>query len=70
MTLDRFSPYFENEVIRKRPYLRREWCVGVVEHAVREEPQEKNRVRFYVPIAELGGATASGIHVRGPPYNS
>ena len=40
----RYTPYFEQEVLRKRPYLQREWCTWVIEHAVREEPQEDNRV--------------------------
>lgn len=51
----RYTPYFEQEVLRKRPYLRREWCIWVIEHAVREEPQEDNRVRFWAAIPELEG---------------
>lgn len=50
-----FTRYFENEVLRKRPYLRKAWCVYVVEHAVRVEPQEQNRYRFWAAIPELGG---------------
>jgi hypothetical protein len=26
-----FTEYFEREVLRKRPYLRREWCIRVIE---------------------------------------
>jgi hypothetical protein len=33
----RFTDYFEREVLRKRPYLRREWCIAVLEHPVRVE---------------------------------
>ena len=50
----RFTPYFENEVLRKRPYLRREWCIAVVEHPLRVEPQEGNRYRFWAAVPELG----------------
>lgn len=50
-----FTNYFEQEVLRKRPYLRREWCVQVVEHPVRVERQEDNRWRFWAPVAELPG---------------
>ena len=50
-----YTPYFENEVLRKRPYLRKEWCIFVIENAVRSEPQEHNRHRFWAAIAELGG---------------
>jgi hypothetical protein len=51
----RYSSYFEQVVLHKRPYLKREWCVYVIEHAVRSEPQEPNRWRFWAPIAELEG---------------
>ena len=50
-----YTSYFEREVLRKRPYLKREWCVFVVENAVRSEQQEENRWRFWGPIEELGG---------------
>jgi len=51
----RFTKYFENEVLRKRPYLKREWCVRVVENALKQEPQEDNRVRFWGAAPELDG---------------
>lgn len=51
----RFTDYFENEVLRKRPYLRKEWCVRVCEKPLRVEPQEHNRFRFWGEIEELGG---------------
>ncbi len=51
----RFTEYFEQEVLRKRPYLRREWCVAVVERPLRAESQEDNRVRFWAAVPELGG---------------
>jgi hypothetical protein len=51
----RYTDYFENEVLRKRPYLRREWCVRVLENPIRVEPQEHNRYRIWGAIEELGG---------------
>jgi len=51
----RFTTYFEKQVLRKRPYLRREWCVYVIENPVRSEPQEGNRWRFWAAIADLNG---------------
>ena len=51
----RFTEYFENEVLRKRPYLRREWCIRAVENPIRVEPQEHNRYRFWAKIEELEG---------------
>lgn len=51
----KFTSYFENEVLRKRPYLRKEWCISVLEHAIHSEPQEKNRYRFWAAVPELDG---------------
>lgn len=46
MTEYHFTAYFENEALRKRPYLRKEWCIRIVEHPIREEAEENNRFRF------------------------
>ena len=50
----RFTPYFNDVVLRKRPYLQREWCIAVIEHPVRVESQEDNRLRFWGVVPELG----------------
>ena len=50
-----FTDYFENDVLRKRPYLKKEWCLRVVENPIRVEPQEHNRFRFWGEIEELEG---------------
>ena len=50
-----FTPYFENEVLRKRPYLTKELCIRVVDQPIRVEPQEGNRHRFWAAVPELGG---------------
>lgn len=50
-----YTAYFENHVLRKRPYLRKEWCEYVVEHPIRAEAQERNRYRFWAAIPALGG---------------
>lgn len=51
----KFTEYFEKEVLRKRPYLKKEWCIRVLENALRSEPQEGNRYRFWGRIEELEG---------------
>lgn len=51
----RFTDYFENAVLKKRPYLRKDWCIRVLENPIRSEPQEHNRYRFWGEIAELEG---------------
>jgi hypothetical protein len=48
----RFTAYFE-KVLRKRPYLRREWCARVLDAPIRSTPQEKNRHRFWGKVPEL-----------------
>lgn len=50
-----FTTYFEKQVLRKRPYLKREWCVYTIENAVRSESQDGNRWRFWTPVADLNG---------------
>jgi len=50
-----FTDYFEREVLRKRPYIRKEWCIRVCESAIKVEPQEHNRFRFWGEIEELEG---------------
>jgi len=57
-----FTEYFEKAVLKKRLYLRREWCVHVLEHPIRSEPQEHNRYRFWGEIAELEGGTCAWSH--------
>ncbi|WP_447974090.1 hypothetical protein [Nitrospira sp. Kam-Ns4a] len=51
----KFTDYFEKEVLRKRPYLKREWCIRVLDNPIRSEHQEKNRYRFWGHIEELEG---------------
>lgn len=50
-----FTDYFERQVLRKRPYLKREWCIAVIEQPVRVERQENNRYRFWGVVPQLEG---------------
>ncbi|MEI8185400.1 MAG: hypothetical protein WCG19_01775 [Chlorobiaceae bacterium] len=51
----KFTPYFENEVLLKRPYIKKQWCIEVIEHPIKMEKQENNRYRFWGIIDELDG---------------
>ena len=51
----KFTDYFEKEVLRKRPYLKKEWCIRVCEKPLKIESQEHNRYRFWGEIEELEG---------------
>ena len=53
MTEYKFTHYFVNEILRKRQYIKKEWCIRVIENPLRVEPQEKNRFRFWGKVEEL-----------------
>ena len=50
-----FTEYFEKAVLRKRPYLKKEWCIRVLKNPIRSERQENSRQRFWAEISELEG---------------
>ncbi len=49
----KFTAYFDNEVLRKRPYLKKEWCIRIIERPLRVAVQSDNRVRFWGRINEF-----------------
>ena len=51
----KFTDYFEKEVLRKRPYIKKKWCIEILEKPIRVESQENNRFRFWGVIDEYGG---------------
>ena len=51
----KFTDYFEKEVLRKRPYIKKEWCIHVLENPLRVEEQEGNRFRFWGIVENLEG---------------
>jgi len=40
------TAYFREQVLRKRPYLKVEWCLEVIAKPERREVQTDGRVRF------------------------
>lgn len=46
--------YFEEQVLRKRPYIQREWCELALRQPAHRETQADGRVRYWVYIPELG----------------
>jgi hypothetical protein len=48
--------YFEEQVLRKRPYIQREWCRAVLAAPIRRELQSDGRMRFWGRISEMDGA--------------
>ena len=47
--------YFEEQVLRKRPYLRREWCERILADPLRRELQPDGRIRHWGTVPELQG---------------
>ena len=39
--------YFEEQVLRKRPYIQRDWCRDVLASPIRREVQTDGRIRFW-----------------------
>ena len=48
----RTTSYFEEQVLRKRPYIRREWCAAVLTNPLRREAQADGRVRYWGTITD------------------
>ena len=46
--------YFEEQVLRKRTYLRREWCESALMKPCKIEIQPDGRYRYWIYIEEIG----------------
>lgn len=46
--------YFEEQVLRKRPYLRRVWCERALQEYAKREVEPQGRVRYWYFVPELG----------------
>jgi poly(A) polymerase len=51
----KFTRYFEEQVLRKRPYIEREWCAAVLAAPIRREVQTDGRIRFWGRITLPSG---------------
>lgn len=49
----KFTRYFEEVVLRKRPYVTKELAIYVIEHSQKTERQDDNRYRFWKRIQEF-----------------
>mgnify|MGYP005812656417 CR=1 FL=1 len=49
------TTYFREQVLRKRPYLRAEWCERVVKAPIAREVQSDGRIRYWGTVAEMPG---------------
>ena len=46
--------YFSEQVLRKRPYIKREWCAQALRDPACREVQPDGRIRHWIFIPELG----------------
>jgi hypothetical protein len=46
--------YFDEQVLRKRPYIERQWCAEVIARPLRREVQPDGRVRFWGIVTRPG----------------
>ena len=49
------TDYFREQVLRKRPYLKVEWCLRIIDAPLHIERQDDGRVRYWGVVDELGG---------------
>lgn len=54
MDIPQTTPYFRNDVLIKRPYIKLEWCVAAINNPIRRETQPDGRIRHWVFVPELG----------------
>jgi len=55
--------YFEEQVLRKRPYIQREWCEKVLANPIRRDVQGDGRMRFWGRIVETETAKPRYLRV-------
>ncbi len=61
------TKYFENEVLKKRPYIRPEWCEWVVRHPVHTEEEWREgekRIRYWGCVEEMRETTGIDKYLR------
>ena len=46
--------YFEEQVLRKRPYLERHWCEEALKSPLRREIQPDERIRHWIYVEQEG----------------
>jgi hypothetical protein len=55
--------YFEEQVLRKRPYIQRQWCEAVLAAPIRREVQDDGRIRIWGKIRHAGSAEPRFLRV-------
>jgi len=48
------TDYFQRDVLVKRPYIQKTWCIAIIEHPIKRELQSDGRIRHWGFVPELG----------------
>jgi hypothetical protein len=59
----KMTRYFEEQVIRKRPYIQRRWCAEVLANPLRRAVQPDGRLRLWGRVSGSGVAEARVLRV-------
>ena len=49
----KYTNFFENQVLKKRPYIRKEWCTRIIENPLIIDQQDSERIRFWGIVPEF-----------------
>lgn len=49
--------YFEEQVLRKRPYIQRDWCAEAIAAPIRRVVQSDGRIRFWIRLTSPSTGT-------------
>ena len=55
--------YFEEQVLRKRPYINPKWCAATIAAPIHQEVQPDGRVRFWSEIERPGDESPKILRV-------
>ena len=55
--------YFDEQVLRKRPYIQRQWCQDVLSAPLRRQIQQDGRIRHWGRISVPGEARPRYLRV-------
>ena len=47
--------YFQEQVLRKRPYIKQEWCERIIRQPLARAIQSDGRIRYWGAVPELQG---------------
>ncbi len=50
----KYTRYFEQSVTKRRPYIKKEWCINIIENPIKVEKGENNRYKFWGRVPEFG----------------